>query len=92
MPKRVTLLNAVLAEINEKFLPNAKQKIFSIKFISKAGELVFLPRAVASGLRTNMKAADLKAVLPVDFEDNAIGHVYPVWIHAIVEFNGMPAK
>jgi hypothetical protein len=85
--KRNTRLNAVLSEINEKLLPNGKRKVFSIKFVLKTGELVYMHRACAAGLRTNMKANDLKAVVAVNERGEDIGHITPVWIHSIIEFN-----
>ena len=88
--KRNTKLNAVLAEINEKFYPNSVRKVFSIKFITKTGLFIYLPRAIAVGLKANMKSNDLKAIQPVNINNEPFGHVYPIWIHAIIEFNDKP--
>lgn len=86
--RRNTGLNAALADMDEKKLPDGRQKVFSIAFITRKGEYKYIHRAVKSGLRANMKANDLKAVLSVDQEGEAIDHVHPVWIHAIVYYHG----
>ena len=89
--RRISVLNGVLAEMDESFLPNGRKKVFSIRFVEKSGKLTYLPFAISVGLKANMRANDLKAVQPVDKNGNMLenGHVYPIWIHAIVEFNGM---
>lgn len=88
--KRRTKLNEVLAEIDERMLPNGKRKVFSIKFCEKNGKLTYLPYCIAVGLKFNMMATDMKAVQPTnaDGEPLANAHIYPVWIHSIWEFNG----
>lgn len=86
--KRTSDLNAVLADWDETTLPNGNQKFFSVGFISRKGEFRFVKRGIKTGLRMNMKDNDLKAVIPVDENGNKIGHVYPVWIHAIVFYSG----
>jgi hypothetical protein len=72
-------------EINEA--PNGKQVTFSIKFVKKNGELVYIPRAVAAGLLFNGKNNRM-----VDSENNASGHVTPVHIDGIIEWNGKKIK
>ena len=73
-------------EINEK--PDGKQTIFSIRFVKKNGELVFIPRAVAAGLQFNGKDNRMRGILPVDGDNNSSGHVTPVHIDGIIEWNG----
>lgn len=82
----------VLREMEIKENPDGKQRTFSIKFIKKDGEIVFLPRAVASGLRFNMKTNRFRGVRPVDAELNPTGHVYPVHIDNILKFNEQTVK
>lgn len=81
--------NLALKEIDAKETPDGKQRVFSIKFIKQDGELVYFQHAVASGLKADMKANRLKAVVPVDEKGDAVGHVYPVHIDFIVELNGL---
>ena len=81
--------NLALKEIDHKETPDGKQVVFSIKFIKINGELVTITRAIASGLRANMKKNRMKAVKAVDKNGDGIGHVYPVRIDNIVEFNGL---
>jgi len=86
--RRTTDLNAVLADWDETKLPSGKIKTFSVGFISKAGEFRFVKRGIKAGLRMHMKDNDMKAVQPVDNNGNAIGHIYPVWIHSILIYSG----
>lgn len=86
--RRVTALNAVLADWDEGKLPDGSKKYFSVGYVKKNGEFVFLARAVRSGLRADMKSHDLKAALPVDKNLNPIGHVHPIWIHSILFYSG----
>lgn len=79
--------NMALQEYDIKETPDGKQTIFSIRFVKKNGELVFIPRAVACGLPFNAKENRMRGVLPVDASGNSIGHPTPVHIDAIVEWN-----
>ena len=80
--------NFALREYDIKETPQGRQKVFSIKFVKKNGEIVFLPRAVASGLSFNMKDNRMRGVVAVDAKGDKIGHVYPVSIDLITEWNG----
>jgi len=80
--------NYALRELDIKETPRGEQVVFSIKFVKKNGELVFLPRAVASGLSANLKKNRLRGIVAVDARGDKIGHVYPVNIDLIVEWNG----
>jgi hypothetical protein len=86
--RRVTELNAVLADWDETRLPDGKEKTFSVGFVSKKGEYRFVKRGVKAGLRFSMKDNDMKAVQPVDKNGEAFGHVTPVWIHSILFYSG----
>ncbi|MCY1720160.1 hypothetical protein OU798_07390 [Prolixibacteraceae bacterium Z1-6] len=81
--------NLMLREFDIKETPAGKQTVFSIKFIKANGELVFMPFAVACGLRQNMSENRLRGVLPIDRNGDSIGHPTPVNIDAIVEWNNM---
>ncbi len=84
--------NLALKQYEVKETPNGKQTIFSVKFVKKDGELVFMPRAVAAGLKMNMKENRMRGVLPVDANGNACGHVTPVHIDGLIEWNGMAVR
>ena len=79
--------NLALKEYEIKESPVGKQNVFSIRFIKKNGEIVFIPRAVAAGLPFNCKENCMRGVLPVDGENNSSGHVTPVHIDGIIEWN-----
>ena len=80
--------NLALKEYEIKEAPDGKQTIFSIRFVKKNGEIVFIPRAVAAGLPFNNKDNRMRGVLPVDGDNNSSGHVTPVHIDGIIEWNG----
>jgi hypothetical protein len=64
--KQTIRRNLVLKEHEIKETPEGIQVVFAIKFVKKNGELVFIPRAVAAGLRFDMKDNRTWGVLPVD--------------------------
>lgn len=79
----------VLKAIDHKEQINGKPVVFSIKFRTKGtGELVFMPRAIAVGLKMNMSANRMRGCQAVDERFNRLGHPTPVSIDRIVEFNG----
>lgn len=80
--------NLALKEYEVKETPNGKQVTFSLKFVKKDGELVFIPSAVAVGLKMNMKENRMRGVLPVDAQGEGCGHVTPVHIDSLIEWNG----
>lgn len=84
--------NLMLREYDIKETPDGNQTIFSIAFVKKNGEWVFMPRAVACGLKQNMSTNRLRGVLAVDARGNRIGHPTPVSIDAIMEWNGMEVR
>ncbi len=80
--------NLALKEFEIKESPDGKQFVFSIKFVKKNGEIVFIPRAVAAGLQFNGKDNRMRGVLPIDGDNKGSGHVTPVHIDGITEWNG----
>jgi len=93
MPKPITIRrNLALKQYEAKETPTGKQTVFSIKFVKKDGELVFMPRAVAAGLKMNMKENRMRGVLPVDANGEGCGHVTPVHIDGLIEWNGMAVR
>jgi hypothetical protein len=81
--------NQALRELDIKETPDGKQSVFSIRFIKNNGESVFLPRAVACGLSCNLSKNRLRGVIAVDDRGDKIGHVYPVSIDLITQWNGL---
>lgn len=84
--------NLALKEYEGKETIGGKQVTFSIKFVKKNGELVFVPRAVAAGLRFDMKDNRMRGLVPVDRDNKEIGHITPFNIDAMVEWNGKKVK
>jgi len=84
--------NLALKEYEIKETPDGRQVTFSIKFVTKRGEIIFIPRAVAAGLRFDMKGNRMRGVLAVDTDNKSIGHVTPVHIDGIIEWNGKKVK
>lgn len=80
--------NLALKEMEVKETPDGSPVVFSIRFIKVNGESVFIPRAVACGLRANMSKNRMRAVSPVNSHNERSGHVYPVRIDNIIEHNG----
>jgi hypothetical protein len=78
----------VLREYDIKSDTKGKQIAFSIRFIKINGESVFLPRAVATGLNLNVSESRMRGMRPVNSELDPIGHIYPVRIDNITEWNG----
>jgi len=84
--------NLALKEYEIKETSHGKQVTFSIKFVNKKGELTFIPRAIVTGLPFNGKDNRMRGVLPIDNDNNALGHVTPVHIDGIIEWNGKKIK
>ena len=84
--------NLALKEYEIKETPNGKQVTFSIKFVKKNGELVFIPRSVPAGLPFNEKDNRMRGILPIDSENKSSGHVTPVHIDGMIEWNGKRIK
>jgi hypothetical protein len=81
--------NHVLKSLDIKESPSGAQVSFSIVFIKKDGERVFVPRAVSVGLPYSLSAHRFRGVLPVNIAGDKTGHVYPVCIDNILEYNGL---
>jgi len=59
-------LNRVLAELDMSIDTDGIQKTFSIRFIKRNGESIFLFRAVKCGLNMNLKKNAMRGVVPVN--------------------------
>ncbi len=81
--------SSVLSHLDVKETGSGNPATFSIAFCTRKGERVYLPRAMATGLPWNLKTHRQRGILPVDGSMNKIGHVYPISIDLILEFNGM---
>ena len=77
-----------LREMETREKSTGKACHFSVQFYLKNGEMVSLPRAVVRGLRADMKSNRLREIQPVDSKGEPIGHIYPVSIDNLREFNG----
>ena len=64
-----------------------KKHIFSIRFVNKSGEVVYLPYAFSSGLKADMKKSRLRGATPCSPTGISTGHVTPVSIDNIIEYN-----
>jgi len=84
--KRNTKLNAMLADMDERILPNGNIKQFTISFFNGNGEFVYILRAKACGVKQYMKKGNYKGVVAIDSKGNEIGHPYPVYIHFIKSY------
>lgn len=82
----------VLSEMEVHESVNSQRVYFSIQFYKANGELVTLTRAHSCGLRSNMKTNRCRGVQQIDEKGNAVGHIYPVCIDNIREFNGQRVK
>lgn len=82
----------VLSEMEVHESVNSQRVYFSIQFYKANGELVTLTRAHSCGLRANMKNNRCRGVQQVDKNGHAVGHIYPVCIDNIREFNGQRVK
>jgi hypothetical protein len=81
--------NMMLKEIDIKWLPGGFRNLFSIKFVTKSGNLHYFPFAYATGLNYNVRDARQRGIQECDERGKAIGHIYPVGIDAIIMFNQM---
>lgn len=83
------LRNDMLQELDIRTLPDGRKRIFSIKFVTSEGKLVFFPQAYACGAgRMNNKAYRVRGIQPCDCKGNPELHVYPVNINSIIAYNG----
>ncbi|MBQ8223986.1 MAG: hypothetical protein IJZ86_01285 [Bacteroides sp.] len=81
--------NQVLDELDIRTLPDGRKRIFSIKFVTKEGKLVFFPQAYACGAgKMNHKQYRLRGIQPCDCQGNPELHVYPMCIDSIIGYNG----
>ena len=93
MEKPVTIRrNLVLKQIDAAEDPLGRKITFSLKFVKKDGELVYMPKAQSCGLKFSMKNNYMRGIQPVDSEGNPAGHPTPVHIDSLIEFNGLKIR
>ena len=66
-----------------------RRVVFSVKFITKDGRVRFYPRAIAMPVNGNMKKNRQKGCMQVDKNGYKLGHITPVNIDRILEFNNV---
>ena len=89
MEKETITRQQVLDELDIRTLPDGRKRIFSIKFVTKEGKLIFVPQAYACGAgKMNNKQYRLRGIQPCDCKGHPESHVYPVCIDNIVQFDG----
>ena len=79
----------MLAEMDIRTDRYGHKRIFSTKIVTTGGKLYFYPTAYACGCgQMNMKELRYRGIQPCDCKGNPEGHVIPVKITNIIEFNG----
>lgn len=79
----------VLDELDIRVLPDGRKRVFSIKFVTKEGKLYYFPRAFSCGAgRMNQREYRMVGIRPCDCQGNPEGHVTPVVIDNILQFDG----
>lgn len=80
--------NQMLDELDIRTLPDGRRRIFSIKFVTAKGKLIFVPQAYACGAgKMDNKQYRLRGIQPCDCQGNPESHVYPVRIDNIIAYN-----
>lgn len=78
----------VLDELDIRTNPDGTKRIFSIKFVTAKGKLIFVPQAFACGAgKMNNKQYRVRGIQPCDCSGNPESHVYPVRIDNIISYN-----
>lgn len=92
MEKEKTIYRSqMLNELDIRTRPDGRNRVFSIKFVTAEGKLVFFPQAYACGAgRMNNKLYRVRGIQACDCEGNPERgiHVYPVRIYNIIQYNG----
>lgn len=80
--------NQMLDELDVRTNPDGSKRIFSIKFVTAEGKLVFVPQAYACGAgKMDNKRYRLRGIQPCDCKGNPELHVFPVRIDNITFYN-----
>lgn len=79
----------MLQMLDIRTTPEGRPIVYSAKFVEVSGKLRFFPQCTVCGAgRMNMKQNRVRGLQPCDCKGNPEGHVYPVRIDNILEFNG----
>ncbi len=82
--------NMMLKLLAVRELPGGKPHIFSVKFCDKKGVIRFFPTAISCGAgKMDNYENRMRGIQPCCASGNPEGHVYPVSIDRIIEFNNM---
>ena len=93
MADKIIKRNLVLELMAIRETPDGKKHLYSIKFADKQGVIRFFPQAYTTGSgRGNDYVNRMRGVQPCCLQGNPEGHIYPVSIDRIFEFNGMKVK
>lgn len=83
----------MLADMDVRYDRYGKRRTFSLKFVSLAGKLYYLPNAYAQGAgKMNNKEYRMRGIQPCCPSGNPEGHAYAVKITNILEYNGHPVS
>lgn len=78
----------MLREISTKETSSVERKLFSIKFVTKGGEVVYLPFAYDTPIRPELQSKRFIGVMPSSSTGQSISsHPTPVLIDNILEYN-----
>lgn len=73
-----------------RFNPDGKRRIISLKFVTKEGKLYFIPQCYCCGAgKMHMKDYRVRGIQPCDCNGVPDGHIYPVSIDNVLEYNRM---
>jgi hypothetical protein len=87
--KKIMDARTMLADMDIRTDKYGHRRMFSVKLITTKGKLYFLPQAYACGVANmDMKKYRYRGVQPCDCKANPEGHLIPVKITNIIEYNG----
>ncbi len=87
--KETIYANTMLADLDIRYDRFGNQRLFSVKFCTLDGKLYFVPQAYATGCKgMDMKKVRYRGIQPCDCKGHPEGHVIPVKITNIMEYNG----
>lgn len=80
-----------LREMNVKTLPDGSRNVFSLRFVTKSGESVYLPYCYQLGFSEQQRASGLRRrnVQPCTDDGTRLGNPVSVAIDLITEYNRM---
>jgi hypothetical protein len=87
--KKMMDARTMLADLDIRTDRYGHRRVFSVKLVTTTGKLYYLPQAYSCGCKgMDMKACRFRGVQPCDCKSNPEGHVIPVKITNIIEYNG----